>query len=344
MGLCTMSYWGGGIDFGCSKRRCVVLPSIALPMANSYSRIPDSIKDTASKVAYDLMSRYTGNHTGDVPGNLPAPYYWWEAGAMFGSMVEYWYYTGDTTYNAEVIQAMQHQRGKANNYEPSNQTASLGNDDQMFWAFAAMGAAELGFENPAEEDPSWLSLAQAVFNRQTARWDPATCNGGLRWQMILANVGFDYKNSVTNLGLFQLSARLGRYTGNQTYVDWANKIWDWYEGSSLYDAAEYKIWDGAHTTDNCTDASREQWSYTYGILTAGMAYLYNHVSIAWNGEVSHRRSSGEALTIQPTDRGRSVADQNRWHPKHNNRNLLPTKHGPEHHGRMDLRTLGSLQQ
>jgi hypothetical protein len=24
-------------------------------------------------------------------GNLPAPYYWWEAGAMFGSMIDYWY-------------------------------------------------------------------------------------------------------------------------------------------------------------------------------------------------------------------------------------------------------------
>jgi mannan endo-1,6-alpha-mannosidase len=244
------------------------------------------------------MSRYTGNHTGDVPGNLPAPYYWWEAGAMFGEIVEYWYYTGDTTYNAEVLQAMQHQRGKANNYEPSNQTASLGNDDQMFWAFAAMGAAELGFENPAEEDPSWLSLAQAVFNRQTARWDPDTCNGGLRWQMILANVGYDYKNSVTNLGLFQLSARLGRYTGNQTYIDWANKIWDWYEESSLYDAAEYRIWDGAHTDDDCTDASHEQWSYTYGILTAGMAYLYNHVS-ALNQSLLDKKRQKKRNTYNP---------------------------------------------
>lgn len=42
----------------------------------------DSIKKAASTVAYDLMSIYTGNRTGDVPGNLPDPYYWWEAGAM----------------------------------------------------------------------------------------------------------------------------------------------------------------------------------------------------------------------------------------------------------------------
>lgn len=41
-----------------------------------------SIKNVASEIAYDLMSYYTGNHTGDVPGNLPSPYYWWEAGAM----------------------------------------------------------------------------------------------------------------------------------------------------------------------------------------------------------------------------------------------------------------------
>jgi len=41
-----------------------------------------SIVDAASTVAYDLMTYYTGNRTGDTPGNLPDPYYWWEAGAM----------------------------------------------------------------------------------------------------------------------------------------------------------------------------------------------------------------------------------------------------------------------
>jgi mannan endo-1,6-alpha-mannosidase len=38
-----------------------------------------------------MMKYYTGNRTGDVPGNLPSPYYWWEAGGMFGIMVDYWY-------------------------------------------------------------------------------------------------------------------------------------------------------------------------------------------------------------------------------------------------------------
>jgi mannan endo-1,6-alpha-mannosidase len=42
----------------------------------------DSIKKAASRVAFDLMTYYTGNRTGDTPGNLPDPYYWWECGAM----------------------------------------------------------------------------------------------------------------------------------------------------------------------------------------------------------------------------------------------------------------------
>ena len=44
---------------------------------------------------------------------------------MFGKMIEYWYYTGDTTYNAEVQQAMLHQVGDNNDYMPANQTKSL---------------------------------------------------------------------------------------------------------------------------------------------------------------------------------------------------------------------------
>lgn len=43
----------------------------------------DSIKKAASTAAYDMMSFYTGNRTGDTPGNLPDPYYWWECGAMY---------------------------------------------------------------------------------------------------------------------------------------------------------------------------------------------------------------------------------------------------------------------
>ena len=82
----------------------------------------DSIKQAASTVAHGMMSYYQGNQSGMPIGLLPDPYYWWEAGAMFGQMVEYWYYTGDDTYNDVVMQALLAQVGPDNDYMPPNQT------------------------------------------------------------------------------------------------------------------------------------------------------------------------------------------------------------------------------
>lgn len=44
----------------------------------------DSVKAAAKAVATNLMTFYTGDQPGGTPGILPQPYYWWEAGAMFG--------------------------------------------------------------------------------------------------------------------------------------------------------------------------------------------------------------------------------------------------------------------
>jgi len=50
----------------------------------------ESVKRAASMVAYDLVSYYKGNESGQTPGKLPEPpYYWWESGAMWGSLIDY---------------------------------------------------------------------------------------------------------------------------------------------------------------------------------------------------------------------------------------------------------------
>lgn len=140
-----------------------------------------------------------------------------------------------------------------------------------------MSAAELNFTNPPSGDPSWLALAQAVFNEQASRWDTADCNGGIRWQIFTFNAGYDYKNTISNGGFFQLAARLARYTDNSTYSDWADKMWNWFEDSVLFVPAEWRINDGTSTTTNCSTADSLQWSYNYGTWVVGMAYMYNYV-------------------------------------------------------------------
>lgn len=235
----------------------------------------DSIKAAASTVAFGLLKYYTGNNTGDVPGNLPDPYFWWEAGAMFGTMVDYWFYTGDTTYNEVTSQALLHQAGDDRDFMPQNQTRTEGNDDQGFWAMAAMTAAENKFPDPPEDQPQWLALAQAVFNEYVGRWDEKTCGGGLRWQIFTFNNGFNYKNSISNGCFFNLSSRLARFTGNQTYADWAEKIYDWMTDTDLI-SPEFQVFDGAGVGDNCKSIDKAEWTYNSGIFLHGAAMMYNH--------------------------------------------------------------------
>ncbi|KAG9244889.1 glycoside hydrolase family 76 protein [Calycina marina] len=249
----------------------------------------DSIKSASSTVAYGLMSYYTGNNSGDVAGNLPSPYYWWEAGAMFMGMVDYWYYTGDSTYNDETVAALLHQAGPDYDFMPENQTKTEGNDDQGFWAMATMAAAESNFTNPSDGIPGWLAITQAVFNLMASRWDTTLCGGGLRWQIYSFNSGYNYKNSVANGCFFNIASRLALYTGNQTYADWAEKIYDWERDVSLISDA-YAVYDGANgaTGYNCTETDKTRWSYNQGLFMFGSAVMYNYTngSALWEERTS----------------------------------------------------------
>lgn len=224
-----------------------------------------------------MVKYYTGNRTGDVPGNLPDPYYWWEAGAMFGSLVDYWYYTGDTTYNDITTQALLFQVGPDNDYMPPNQTKTLGNDDQGFWAMSAMSAAENKYPDPPAGKPQWLALAQAVFQTQASRWDNATCGGGLKWQIFTFNNGYNYKNTISNGAFFNLGARLYKYTGNETYGLWAETTWNWVQRVGLM-SQDYHFFDGSDDTSNCSSINHIQWTYNAGIYLYGAASMWNVVS------------------------------------------------------------------
>ncbi|KAI1278972.1 glycosyl hydrolase family 76-domain-containing protein [Xylaria sp. FL0933] len=254
----------------------------------------DSIKNVAKQLAADLMSMYTGNQPGQTPGLLPQPYYWWEAGALMGALIDYWYYTGDTTYNDITQQGMLHQVGPYNDFMPPNQTLTEGNDDQGFWGMAAMSAAEYNFQNPENGQPQWLALAQAVFNTQAARWDTQHCNGGLRWQIFTWNNGFNYKNSISQACFFNLAARLALYTENSTYADWAVQTWDWMVGINFIDET-YRVYDGATVDNNCTEITPYEFSYNVGAFLLGAAAMVEYSSRAGEtGEAAlwHERVDG----------------------------------------------------
>ncbi len=225
-----------------------------------------------------------------------------------GSLIDYWYYTGDTTYNNITTQGLLHQVGPYNDYMPPNQTLTEGNDDQGFWGMAVMSAAEYNFPDPPKDQPQWVALAQAVFNTQAARWDTEHCNGGLRWQIFTWNNGYDYKNSISQACFFNIAARLALYTGNTTYVDWAVKTWDWMTEMKFM-TDNYRVYDGAHIEDNCVTITPYEFSYNVGSFLLGAAAMYEYYnsqsqtsdSDVWRERVDGLLNSTENIFFYGTD-------------------------------------------
>lgn len=236
-----------------------------------------SICSAAKVVADGEWNYYEGTRYGGTLGMFVPPYYWWNAGEAFGGLLSYHIFCDpdNSTLKELIYDGMYHQAGADYNYIPSNQSMTEGNDDQGVWGLAVMMAAEYNFTDPPH---SWLSLTQAIYNTMVVRWDSADCDGGLRWQIFIWNSGYNYKNTISNACLFNIAARLSRFTGNDTYMDTVDMVWDWMMdiGFMVDDGDEFIIYDGADIDENCTDLTKTKWSYTYGIMLSGAAYAYNH--------------------------------------------------------------------
>jgi mannan endo-1,6-alpha-mannosidase len=139
-----------------------------------------------------------------------------------------------------------------------------------------MSALEYQFPDPSEKAPAtYLEVVENCFNNIVSRWDTTSCNGGLKWQIYPENAyGYNYKNSISNGATFALAARLARYTGNQTYADWAVKLWDWTKAVGLI-SDKYEVFDGTDDKKNCSERDHTEWSYNVGIYLHGAAAMYN---------------------------------------------------------------------
>jgi mannan endo-1,6-alpha-mannosidase len=239
-----------------------------------------SICDGAALIADGVLDYYDGTRYGGTVGMFQSPYYWWEAGEAMGSLLGYWFFCKNDTFNTIIYDALMAQRGSSNDYIPSNQSMTEGNDDQGFWGLAVMEATERNFTNPPSDQPGWLALSQAVFNTMWARWDDQYCGGGLRWQIFTWNSGYTYKNTISTACMFTMATRLGRYTGNETYFEVADTAYQWLVdvGFVVVSDGSASVYDGAQISSNCSDITQIEWSYNMGLLMAGCAYAYNATS------------------------------------------------------------------
>ena len=71
-------------------------------------------------------------------------------------------------------------------------------------------------------------------------------------------------------------------TGNQTYLDWANKVFNWSSEIGLVDNL-YNVFDGTDDTVNCTGVDHHQWTYNLAMYLYGAAVMqnYTNASVIW---------------------------------------------------------------
>ncbi|KAH8589474.1 glycoside hydrolase [Bisporella sp. PMI_857] len=277
----------------------------------------DSIKAAASEVAKGLYVYHDASSTvGDF--KQPQPWFWWLSGNGWNGLLDYTVYTNDTTYQADLLTALAENIGPNNDFVPPEQAGWEANDDQMYWVYNALTALEYNFTAlPCKPSGSggclnsWLALSTNAFNLFAHRWnlDSGTCNGGLKWQYDRSKSGYYYKNAVTNGGFFQTAARLARYTNNQTYAEWATKIWDWSVGVRLV-SAEYHVYDGTWDDQgrNCSGVSGDEWSYNVASYLHGAAqmFAFTNGSALWEERVKGLLAAATSTFFGPTAEAQGV--------------------------------------
>jgi predicted alpha-1,6-mannanase (GH76 family) len=179
---------------------------------------------------------------------------WWNAANALTTVIRYIQYTGDQSYLGIIgttFRAAQVRHARFIN---------TFFDDNGWWALAWVAAYDL------TADRRYLAAAQTIFAYNRGGWDDV-CRGGLWW-----NGDRRYKNAITNELFLTLAALLyQRVPGNQDYLDWALREWEWLHASGLIGPGGL-VNDGL--TAACANNGGTAWTYNQGVILGGLAALY----------------------------------------------------------------------
>lgn len=83
----------------------------------------DSLKSAAKQAAASAVKYYNDRASKLIPGKFDGT--WWEGGAFFTFLINYWHWTGDSQYNDLVTEGMSWQGGPNNDFFTSNYSSYL---------------------------------------------------------------------------------------------------------------------------------------------------------------------------------------------------------------------------
>ena len=176
----------------------------------------------------------------------------WQRFPIVDSLIALRARTGDTRWDGRIAAAVR------------NRTGLILNDDALWAVIASVDAWQV------DRDPELLAFASNTYGKIVGQfWDDA-CGGGLWWDPART-----YKNAITNELLLAASTRLYRATGQQAYLDWALRSWNWFAASGMM-TADGLVNDGLgidRASGSCANNGAPRFTYNQGVLLAGLSDL-----------------------------------------------------------------------
>jgi predicted alpha-1,6-mannanase (GH76 family) len=187
---------------------------------------------------------------------------WWTSANQLETVIDYCRETGDSKYFDEIENTFV--KNAAGNFDRFGFY-----DDDGWFAIAWIKAYELSHQQ------KYLDMAKTIFERMTGGWD-GKCGGGIYWASAKAGSdGLKNKNAIPNELFLATAARLHRLTpgdsGPGSYLDWAQREWNWFKGTGMINA-DKQIVDGLNNTTDCK-AGGPIFTYNQGSIIGGLVDL-----------------------------------------------------------------------
>ena len=175
---------------------------------------------------------------------------WWNAANALHAIIDYASLTKTDRFNGVISNTFhKHKKGKFFNHYY---------DDEGWWALTWIRAFEL------THNRRYLDMAETIFNDMCTGWDDV-CGGGLWW-----NKDRKYKNAITNELFFSVAARLYKRTGKETYLNYTEDEWQWFQNSGLINE-QHLINDGLK---DCHNNGQPTWTYNQGVILGALSEMF----------------------------------------------------------------------
>ncbi|PFH45907.1 glycoside hydrolase family 76 protein [Amanita thiersii Skay4041] len=141
-----------------------------------------------------------------------------------------------------------------------------GSNDDAGWIVLSLWKMADYKVNRGLDASAFLAGARKIYDIIAAEWDN-TCGGGVWW-----STEHTYKNAVTNELFLLLSAEGFLRERNNTYLDNANKSWNWLKNSGMRNSEG--LWNDGLDFSTCKNNGQTTWTYNQGVIASGLGALF----------------------------------------------------------------------